>query len=168
MNDDVDELDQARKVMVNECPNPEDRARVLDRLVTSSEYANGLAPNSWAVSLFSNGFRLNVGPVEAVVFVDGELRVNFAGTSGVAPFVGPSITKAAYKSLPQPLCSFLGTIQEYATRAEALEPAHRRFIELAATTSSGVPWKGTPYRRSHCEGLIQYARLQIEWGDADL
>jgi predicted HNH restriction endonuclease len=52
----------------------------------------------------------------------------------------------------------VGTAKEFTETEELLQAGHKRFIELASKTSSGAPRKGTRFRSSHCEGLIQYAR----------
>ena len=155
---EANEFETARAVMVEQCPNAPERLAVLDRLLATADAANAIAPNAWAVTLFANGFRLNIGQVEAVVFADGELRVNLSASVGTTPCVGPYFIAAGYRSLPQPLCAFVGSLQQYLPLAAALEPAHVHFVKLAATGSSGIPRKGTPFQRSHCEGLIQYAR----------
>ncbi|MHB1799536.1 MAG: hypothetical protein ACYCUI_14750 [Vulcanimicrobiaceae bacterium] len=153
-----DELAAAEAVLVEQCPNLEERLAVLHRLLITADAANAIAPNAWAVTLFVNGFRLNIGQVEAVIFIDGGLRINLSASVGTKPFVGQNFVAAGYRSLPQPLCAFVGTPQQYLPLAAELELAHMRFVQLAATGSSGMPRRGTPFLRSHCEGLVQYAR----------
>jgi len=65
---DRDDPEVARSVMTELCPNVEDRRRVLAQLLRSIATAEKHAPNSWAVTLFEHGFRLNVGQVEAFTF----------------------------------------------------------------------------------------------------
>lgn len=151
-------LIEAEKIIVELLPNTSDRTIVLKQLLSSADTANSIAPNAWAVTLFSNGFRLNVGQVETLVFIDGKLKANLVGSAGVAPFIGPAFVSADYGSLPQPLCAFHGTVNEYGVLEQSLRSSHDQFIRLAASTSSGRPRKGTPFRSSHCEELIQYAR----------
>jgi hypothetical protein len=152
------ELVDAEEVMLDLLPNQTERRLVLKQLLASADLANSLAPNAWGVTLFGNGFRLNVGQVEALVFIHGTLRVNLVGSAGDRPFVGAAFVSAGYRSLPQPLCTFVGSVRQYAVLAHSIRSSHEQFVQLAAITSSGEPRKGTPFRSSHCEGLIQYAR----------
>lgn len=155
---EVNEVEQAEQVMVELLPNLSERTTVLGRLVQSADVADAIAPNAWAVTLFTDGFRLNVGQVEVIVFLNGELRVNLVGSEGIKPFVGPHFVSAGYRSLPQPLCAFVGSVGQYAAVAESLRRPHEQFVSLAAHSPGGRPRKGTSFRRSHCEGLVRYAR----------
>lgn len=156
-----DSIGAARGIITNSLPDRTERVFVLERLLTSVDLANSIAPNAWSVTLFDNGFRLNVGQVEAFVFLGGQLRVNFVGIPGVPPFVGTDFVVAGYRSLPQPLCAFVGSVKMFATIDSSLRQSHEQFIKLAATTRSGRPRNGTRFRDSHCEALIRYARSAI-------
>lgn len=150
---------EAERVLSEELPDPIERTIVLRRLLESADAANAIAADAWAVTLFRNGFRLNVGQVETVRFFDGVLYINLVGSPGAGALVGISfVTTKGYRSLPQPVCMFAGTPQCYSGLAPVMHDAHEQFIQLAATTSSGHPRKGTPFRASHHEGLIEYAR----------
>lgn len=159
--DENNEVEAAEEVMVGQCPNPQDRLLVLERLLASADAASDVAPEAWGATLFANGFRLNVGQVEVLVFCDGLLRVNVVGSVETAPFIGASFEQANYRSLPQPQCAFVGSLQQYAVVAEAIGKGHTAFVQLAAHAPSGKPRKGSPFRRSHSEGLIGYARAEV-------
>ncbi len=159
--DENNEIEAAEEVMVEQCPNPQDRRLLLERLLASADAASSVAPSAWGATLFSNGFRLNVGQVEALVFLDGRLRANLVGSVGAAPFIGATFEQASYGSLPQPLCAFVGSLPQYAEVAAAVSNAHAAFIHLAAHSPSGKPRNGSPFRRSHSEGLIRYVRAAV-------
>lgn len=159
--DERNEVEAAEEVMVKQCANAKDRLLLLERLVASADLANSVAPNAWGATLFSNGFRLNVGQVEALVFLDGQFRVNLVGSAGTEPFIGAGFEHAKYGSLPQPLCAFGGSLRQYASVATAIGTGHTAFVHLAAHSPSGKPRKGSPFRRSHSDGLIQYARAEV-------
>lgn len=57
--------EQAEGIMSALCPSKSEQRVVLGQLLRSINVAEQYAPNSWAVTLFGNGFRLNLGPVEA-------------------------------------------------------------------------------------------------------
>lgn len=135
-----------------------ERTFVLHQLLASADLANSIAPNAWAVSLFKNGFRLNVGQVEVLVFIDGKLRVNLIGAAGMAPFFGPEFEVANYRTVPQPHCAFIGSVEDFSSVEPSLRSSHELFVKRAATTQFGQPRKGTPFRRSHSELLIDFAR----------
>jgi hypothetical protein len=162
INREFDEIAQAQAIIVDLLPDPAERRLVLWWLVASVDAAASIAPGAWTVTLFSNGFRLNVGVVETVVFVDDVLRVNLVGSVGVEPFLGPAFVAAGNKSLPQPQCAFVGSVGQFATVHESLQAAHVQFLNLAARARSGAPGRGTPFRGSHCEGLVTYARKALE------
>lgn len=154
----------SEEVMVQLLPDSDERSMVLQQLLESSELADSIAPNAWAVTLFNNGFRLNVGQVEVLVFVDGQLRVNLVGEVGAEPFVEDNFEAADYRSLPQPQCAFVGRVGAFAAVESALRSSHQQFVKLAASTRSGQPREGSPFRRFHCEELLQYARdVTNEW-----
>jgi hypothetical protein len=152
----------AEQVLVARIPQPDLRREVLAYLTRSIAVANGIAPQAWAVTLFSDGFRLNVGQVEAVVLSRMWFRVNLVGALGTPPFSGDSFFLAQYRSLPQPLCAFVGAVRDFVSLSADLEPAHHGFLSLAARAPSGAPRKGTPFRRSHHAGLVEYARSESQ------
>lgn len=152
---------KAKAVMARVLPEPRILERILRQLLMSADAAAGIAPDAWAVTLFNNGFRLNVGQVEVLVLVDGWLRVNLVGSVGEAPFVGPEFVTAGYQSVQQPTCAFWGTVESFSEAQAAIQTAHLKFVRQAAMTRSGRPRSGTPFRRSHCEGLVAYARILV-------
>lgn len=153
-----DQVELAKTVIEATLPVVSDREIVLRQLVRSVELANSVAPLAWAVTLFSDGFRLNVGQVEVLVFAANLLRVNLSGEAGTEPFVGPNYVGTEYLSMPHPQCSFVGNVSQYMRAAERLGQGHAKFIVTAATTRAGVSRAGTPFKRSHSEGLVQYAQ----------
>lgn len=58
----------AASVMEELCPSPTDRLLVLQQFLASIEVAQKISPDIWAVTLFHDGFRLNVGPVEVMTY----------------------------------------------------------------------------------------------------
>lgn len=131
---------------------------VLRQLLMSAGAAADMAPDAWAVTLFSDGFRLNVGQVEVLVLSGGRLHVNLMRSVNEVPFVGPEFVAVSYQSVPQPTCAFWGLVEEFPKIQATIQSAHLEFVRRAAVTRYGRPRRGTPFRRSHCEGLITYAR----------
>lgn len=158
---DYGDVAPAQAVMLELLPSVSDRNLVMQQLLDSAAFAESIAPNAWAVTLFANGFRLNVGQVEALVFRDGQLRVNLVGTAGIPPCDGPYCLPAHYNSLPQPLCAFVGHVTDYRVMAQSFRANHEKFLRLAALSPSGNPRKGTAFRKSHNEGLMRFARQVV-------
>lgn len=158
MDKQLDEIADAEKVCVGALPDPSERAIILRQLLRSADVANAIAPSAWAVTLFRDGFRLNVGQVEVLVFSVGVVRINIAGKVDTSPFDAEGFSDVNYRSLPQPQCVFEGTVFQFDDVVGSILAGHDRFIQLAALTAAGIPRKGTPLRRSHSEGLILYAR----------
>ena len=50
---------------------------IFKQLIDSSRFANLISELSWSVTLYKNGFRMNVGPVEALLYFDGIISINF-------------------------------------------------------------------------------------------
>jgi hypothetical protein len=153
----LDEIAEARAVIVGAVPYANARKTVLQQLIDSSEYAQRVAPSAWGATLFSDGFRLNVGQVEVLVLSGEGIRLNLVGEVGEAPFIGPLFVEAQYQSVPEISCAFVGTPDEFVVCRDSLKEAHLRFVERAATTQSGRPRIGTRFRDSHSEALIAFA-----------
>lgn len=149
---------EAEAIFVDAVPDRSEREIVLRQLLKSADVANAIAPSAWAVTLFRDGFRLNVGQVEVLVFGAGVVRVNIAGHADMVPFLGEGFFHANYRSLPQPQCVFEGDAFQLREVLSSIKAGHDRFIQLAALTAAGIPRKGSPFRRSHSEGLMLYAR----------
>lgn len=158
MEKKLDAIAEAQTVFVNNMPNRNECSIVLQQLVRSAEVANAIAPSAWSVTLLRNGFRLNVGQVEVLVFRAGIARVNIAGDVGTSPFSGEGFFEANYHSLSKSHCAFEGDALQLERVLSSIQPAHDQFIQLAAMTVTGKTRKGTPFRRSHSEGLMLYAR----------
>ena len=144
------------------------RRQILNRLIDSARIANAISPSAWAVTLSSDFFRLNVGPVEVYVAYPGGFFINCAGSIDIAPFNGPGFETVLYKSMPGPNCVYRGKPNDLTKLPKDVLQAHAMFIDNASTTSTGKPRTGTLYRKSHSEGLIKYARLAMkEWLSAE-
>ncbi len=152
--------DKAKEILKELAPMSTERRALLRQLMRSTEIANSIAPTAWAVSLFPNGFRMNVGQVEAFVFLDGDVRLNIVGTCGMPPIVGALFVPAPYRSVPQLCCAFYGALNDFVKVQEALQQRHAEFVKLAARSPSGKPRRGTRYKSSHSDGLMAYARRQ--------
>ncbi len=143
-------------------PDPFERLTALRQLVASAAYAEEIAPATWGVTLYpkENLFRLNVGPVEVLVVGNG-IRLNCVGSISESPFIGPNFQGTTYRSVSDPQCAFVGSLDAFAAVAADLQPHHRRFIELALQKKDGTPFRGSSYRKSHSEDLLAYARALV-------
>ena len=148
----------AEAIMASLLPKVGERVFLLKRLVETLDYAERAVTGSCAVTLYPNGFRLNVGQVEALVFMDGLLRVNLHGSIHLSGDLESFLHVADYRSVSQPQSAFVGSIPEFKRWEPSLIRAHREFVELAALSPTGKPRKGTPFARSHSDGLLAYAR----------
>lgn len=177
--------DIAASIMELLCPSPRDRMLILRQLIRSIEAVDKIAQGIWALTLFDNGFRLNVGPVEAMTFhalTLGDisllrLRLLFHGEIGkeFQKFVNKNenvhgIYPMNYKSVPQPQYVYmvLGDVTDGTFAPEVYEqvekgleyvfPLHVDFIDNAARTSTGKIRKASNYSPSHSQGLCIYAQ----------
>jgi len=141
-------------------PLKSERDNVMRQLLQSVAFADQNAPRAWAVTLTEKHFRMNVGKTEVFVAGPHDFFINCAASLGVPPFTGGNVEAARY-DLPQPLCRVRGVIQELGRLPAEVQQRHRDFIVLAGTKSSGKPFEGTSYSRSHSPGLIAFAEAAV-------
>lgn len=151
----------ARDVIESILPDSSDRWTVLDHLTHSSRFASSIAPAALSVTLGPNGFRMNVGQVEALTFFDDTFRILLAAAKADSRLALLPITRTAYKSIRGPQCVFVGTVREYRAAKEQIDPLHEDFIRDAATTINGSPRQGTPFAIHHSNDLITYAAKYV-------
>lgn len=133
------------------------RRVVFAQLLHSAEVAVEVAPAAWAVTLFDDGFRLNVGPVEVLVLSGRTVVINLAVSSGDAAIAGCDVQPAEYKSMPDPQSRYVADIEVFARDRERLQPFHEAFVRRAAMTKDGKPRQGSSYASSHAPELMEYA-----------
>lgn len=170
----------AEEVMSSICPDTELRKAVLHCLLDSIEMVERAAPGAWAVTLFPLGFRLNVGSVEAFtcdyigwpfpseesdppairILALGDLpreiiNADAEGTSAL------EITQADYKSVAKPqrvVCVSTNDPIQLRQYFSLATEAHQRYLASALKTPTGKTRTTTRFKRSHSQGLIDYAR----------
>ena len=163
---DRNSTEVAEQVMSALCSSMEEQQVVLRQLLGSIHAAARHSPNSWAVTLFGNGFRLNVGPVEAFTFFDGYVRLLFLGIVPAETQEHGEVFPMQYRSVPQPQNCYIGSIPEFHVVAKLLHPLHERFLEAAAVTAKGHPRKSSPFKHSQSLGLVAYAEGVITQSQA--
>ena len=146
----------AESVMRRACPDAHARRFLMARMLESIALAEKAGPRSWAVTLFDNGFRLNVGQVEAFVYLNRISRLLMLGAAPAQALTVGDIVSCSYRSMPQPQFAFYGSAQELERIQSHLAPLHAAFVQTAAVTSKGKP-RRSPYSRYHSIGLYDYA-----------
>jgi len=154
---DREDRASAAVVMERACPDEGARSFLMKQLLKSVAMAEKPAPNSWAVTLFHEGFRLNVGQVEALTYLQGLVHFFMLGSVFRLAYTVGEIIPCSFRSLPQPQLVFIGSVKELKRIHSALAPAHRNFIQTAAVTTKGKP-RRCPYSRYHSPGLYKYAQ----------
>jgi hypothetical protein len=145
------------EVFAEICPNEAQRKLLASQLIRSIEVADAIAPQSWAVTLFSNGFRLNVGAVEALTFGDGEIRVLVHGDLSGANVRDGEISDCPYANAPQPSSVFQSPLSRYEEVADDLQAAHAAYVRGSAISPSGRR-RRTAFARHHSAALVDHAR----------
>lgn len=146
----------AETVMESACPDATARRFLMNRLLQSIAIAERLGPNSWAVTLFEEGFRLNVGQVEAFTYKRRLVYFFMLGAVSDRAYTVGEIIPSSFRSMPQPQSVFIGSAQELQRVHSALAQAHKSFVQAAAVTTKGKP-RRCSYSRFHSPGLYQYA-----------
>jgi hypothetical protein len=157
-----DNAEDAATVMESLFPLKSERIAVLVRLLKSVAIADAIAPNAWAVSLFPRYFRLNVGQVEVYVADEAGIFLNCCALFGTPSFNSDRFSAVNYDSVPSPQCNFRGSALDLMGMAPVVEKAHVEFVKYAARAPSGKPRAGTPFGKSHSEGLLKYARQMVD------
>lgn len=157
-NLDRHSAEQAEGIMSALCPSKSEQRVVLGQLLRSINVAEQYAPNSWAVTLFGNGFRLNVGPVEVYTFFGSEVRLFLLGTAPIEAQQHGELFPTDFYSVPQPQSFFTASVSNFDSVAIALQSIHGEFVHAAAVTSKGAPRKASSFARSHSPGLLSYAK----------
>jgi hypothetical protein len=147
----------AASVLESLFPRKSDRMTILARLLHSIAIANEIAPRAWAVSLFPDFFRLNVGQVEVYVADAGGFYLNCCASAEREPFETLGFEPIHYAPIPDPQCNFRGSPSDLKSLPPEVLRAHAQFVEFAARSPSGNPRAGTPFKKSHSEGLVTYA-----------
>ena len=169
--------DFAQKIIEECCPSPKDRELVLRQLLKSISIAELTAPASvWALTLFPKGFRLNVGAVEVMTFLNGDLRLLIFGeiSEELIQFYKEHdedffIEPINYKSVPSPQHVFLwpacGSTDEGEEVRRTLEmilaglsSQHAEFVRYATLSPNGKPRQSCNFSKSNSSGLYEYAK----------
>jgi hypothetical protein len=146
----------AQTVMERACPNATARRFLMTQLLESIAIAEKAGPNSCAVTLFEDGFRLNVGQVEAFTYRRGLVYFFMLGSVPARAHTVGEIIPSSFRSMPQPQNVFIGGAKELQRMHAVLAPAHKTFLRTAAVTTKGKPRRAS-YSRFHSPGLFQYA-----------
>lgn len=150
---------KAAEIMKEILPNRADRDFLLTQLSESIQKANSVAPNAWAVTLYENGFRLNVGRVEVLTAFDGQVGFFIHGDYPAVPeAVRNYIQLVDRKSVPGLNYFFCGNVKRFRLCRDVLLPAHYDLIAKAGRTKTGRPVAGTPHRVAHSRGLVDLAQ----------
>jgi hypothetical protein len=153
--------ESAKAVISAFCRLADEQRLVLGQLLRSVEVASAIAPNAWAVTLFGNGFRLNVGQVESLDFINGKVIVLLHGHLPTELERSGRIEPVPYTSIPEPRRKFAGSIADFARWQSQLTAPHEAYLREAAVSPSGKPRKGTSFTKAHSEGLMRYARRVV-------
>jgi hypothetical protein len=146
----------AQSVMERACPDASARRFLMKRLLQSIAVAERSGPNSWAVTLFDEGFRLNVGQVETFTYKRRLAYFFMLGAVSDRAYTVGELIPSAFRSMPQPQLVFVGGARELQRVHSALAQGHKRFVQTAAVTTKGRPRRSS-YSRFHSPGLYQYA-----------
>ncbi|HUP92581.1 MAG TPA: hypothetical protein VM074_10070 [Solimonas sp.] len=146
----------AEAVMRHTCPDEATRRFLMEQLLRSIALAERAGPQSWAVTLFEHGFRLNVGQVEVFTYLNRLVRLFMLGAPPAAAYTVGEILECSFKSMPRPQLAFYGNARELQRMLAHFAGPHAAFVQAAAVSASGKPRKCS-YARTHSPGLYNYA-----------
>lgn len=157
---------KAAEIMKKAFPRKPDCNLVLTQLSESIDKAKSVAPKAWAVTLFPDGFRLNVGQVEVLTAFYDEVRLL---VHGAVKRIDQELLKPSPYKVPGDNHIFKGSIEQFRRYHDVLLPAHHDFILAAGTTKTGRRRAGTPHRASHSSGLVDCKRsgnTPVRWSSS--
>ena len=159
---DRNSSDLAEQIISAQCSSAQEQRTVLQQLIESINSATQYAPDSCSVTLFGNGFRLNIGAVEAYKLFHKEVGLFLIGEIPAEVHQYGVVIPTDFRSVPKDQSFFLCPIADFRHVASSLRSAHQKYIHAAAHTTRGAPRK-TPFSRSHSVGLVSYAnRLLVD------
>ena len=170
----------AEAVMSHVCPDEDTRREILRSFLDSIAFAETITTGAWAATLFTNGFRLNVGPVEALTCYYDRwpcptadngppfMRILTQGSLPESVIIASSeeadeleVSPTKYKSVALPQHA-VAMVADDAVRLrewfDQLRDVHHRYIKLALQTPSGGTRTSTAFKRTHSPGLVEYAK----------
>lgn len=131
--------EDAAKIMEEFCPRVTERRLILGQLVRSIAVAESIDCDCWAVTLFRNGFRLNVGSVEAFAFLDGQVRLLLCGFVPRGAKALGVLYACDLKNAPQPSFLYVCNLTTFGKLRNRVAAAHEAYIRGAAVTKKGKP-----------------------------
>jgi len=146
----------AARVLETHCPSVDDRRAICAQLIRSVGVANRLSPRSWATTLQEDGFRLNVGAVEAYWFFSGRTAIFVVGSAPQLSRPNVIVDRMRYGHIAQQHWRITFPVSYTAEIAAELWDSHKEYLEEAALTADGRP-RGTSFHTTHSAGLIDYA-----------
>ncbi len=162
---DRNSSDLAEQIISAQCSSAQEQRTVLQQLIESINSATQYAPDSCSVTLFGNGFRLNIGAVEAYKLFHKEVGLFLIGEIPAEVHQYGVVIPTDFRSVPKDQSFFLCPIADFRHVASSLRSAHQKYIHAAAHTTNGKPRK-TPFARSHSPGLISYANRLLADGSS--
>lgn len=152
----------ARKTIERLLPDPDGRARTLDRLVASIRLAQEVGPNRWGVTLYTDRLRLNVGMFTILELAKESIWLAL-DPKALAPDDMPRLRQLDewrdqhYDSLPELAGGYIAC-QELTELLPLVAAAHEQSIRVAASRSKVFK---AQLRDAHSEGVLAYLRATM-------
>ena len=159
---EIDRTDpkHAAEVMDSLFATDDDCNLILSQLLHSAEVAKSIGSECLSVTLFGNGFRLNVGPVAALSCVDGIVNVFVTGKIPQSLESTAQIDRGTMPLAPHSYHVFGGSISEFRRCQSELIPLHEAYIKAAGRKKNGEPYK-SKWPHQHSPGLLEYAYNRV-------
>lgn len=144
----------AAKVLESLLATPEQRLRWARLALETIAYARQVADTAWAITLFPEKVRLNVGQVAVLELWPERSSLYCLGPVPLLPSVGVRRARwRQYKAIKSPTERWWVRHSELDQIPEILKQHHRALVTAAATAK-----KSTPFRHSHSPGLMNCLR----------
>jgi hypothetical protein len=157
---DRNDPDHAAEVMEPLFATDDDCELILSQLIRSSEVATAIAPVCLGVTLFADGFRVNIGRCEVLAYFGNQVRVLFNGGIPAALEDRGSIFPCTLKTAPTPSHVYEASVSEFRQDQSILSQLHEDFIREVGVTKTGKPHACTS-SKSHSPGLLEYASSRV-------
>lgn len=148
---------EPRGVIEAALPDPTQRDIALRQLISSCRAIATIAPSAWAVTLLTDGFRLNVGDVEALTLQRETLHVCLAADASDPLLQGLPVLPGIYRRVGRTHCYYEGQPSDFEAAKSLLEPLHLEYLRAASMTPTGKLRVVTRFGKFHSPELLSYA-----------
>lgn len=146
-------------------PDRNELTALMRQLSQSVAIARETTPNGWSTTLFGDGFKLNVGPVEVLIARNDSLTVVLSELPpAISNRYNSRLSLSPHKRIPGSNFVWRGTARQWSGCDADLAPYHEQYIKKAGTRRDGQPVAGRMFA-GHSPGLLTFMTACLAGSD---